>query len=131
MAWPPAAAKLVVNVALPPAPTATVPRITLPSLNVTVPVGVPAPGATAATVAVKVTAWPVTAGLTDDARATVVAAAVDGLGHGRRGAGGEGAGAREGGRQRVVADAQRHRERGLAGGVDRRGAQHACCRPGR
>src|SRR5207248_8833652 len=47
---------------------------TLPSWNVTVPVGVPAPGATAATVAVKVTAWPVTAGLTDDPRATVVAA---------------------------------------------------------
>ena len=74
MAWPPAAAKLVVNVAVPPVPTATVPRTTLPSLNVTVPVGVPAPGATAATVAVKVTAWPVTAGLTDDRRATVVAA---------------------------------------------------------
>ena len=29
-----------------------------PSLKVTVPVGVPAPGLTAATVAVKVTAWP-------------------------------------------------------------------------
>ena len=72
MAWPPAAAKLVVNVAVPPAPTATVPRITLPSWNVTVPVGVPAPGATAATVAVKVTAWPVAAGLTDEPRATVV-----------------------------------------------------------
>src|SRR5882724_9748699 len=74
MTWPPAAAKLVVNVALPPAPTATVPRTVLPSLKVTVPVGVVAPGATAATVAVKVTAWPVTAGLTDDRRATVVAA---------------------------------------------------------
>src|SRR5258707_6097362 len=74
MAWRPATEKLVVNVAVPPAPTATVPRITLPSLNVTVPVGVVAPGATAATVAVKVTAWPVTAGLTDDRRATVVAA---------------------------------------------------------
>src|SRR5262249_35855280 len=48
------------------------PRTTVPSMNVTVPVGVPAPGATAATVAVKVTAWPVTAGLTDDPRATVV-----------------------------------------------------------
>src|SRR5262249_50385543 len=70
MTWPPAAAKLVVNVAVPPTPTATVPRTTLPSWNVTVPVGVPAPGATAATVAVKVTAWPVTAGLTDDRRAT-------------------------------------------------------------
>src|SRR5215212_4674826 len=74
MTWPPAAAKLVVNVAVPPAPTGTVPRITVPSLNVTVPVGVPAPGATAATVAAKVTAWPVAAGLTDDPRATVVAA---------------------------------------------------------
>src|SRR3954447_9444339 len=74
MTWPPAAAKLVVNVAEPPAPTATVPRTTLPSLNVTLPVGVPPPGATAATVAVKVTAWPVTAGLTDDRRATVDAA---------------------------------------------------------
>src|SRR3982751_1550695 len=74
MAWPPVDAKLVVNVALPPVPTATVPRTTLPSLNVTVPVGVPPPGATAATVAVKVTARPVTAGLTDDRRATVVAA---------------------------------------------------------
>src|SRR5512142_1838291 len=74
MAWPPAAAKLVVNVAAPPVPTATVPRTVAPSLNVTVPIGVPAPGATAATVAVKVTAWPVTAGLTDDRRATVVAA---------------------------------------------------------
>src|SRR5512142_1347283 len=74
MAWPPAAAKLVVNVAVPPAPTATVPRITAPSLKVTVPVGVPDPGATAAAVAVKVTAWPVAAGLSDDPRATVVVA---------------------------------------------------------
>src|SRR5262245_39381863 len=74
MAWPPAAAKLVVSVAVPPGPTATVPRITAPSLKVTEPDGAPAPGATAATVAVKVTARPVTAGLTDDARATAVAA---------------------------------------------------------
>src|SRR4051794_35042757 len=74
MAWPPAAAKLVVNVARPPAPTPTVPRITVPSLNVPVRVGVPAPGATAPAVAVKVTAWPAPAGLTDDPRATVVAA---------------------------------------------------------
>src|SRR3954464_13679508 len=74
MTWPPAAAKLVVNVAVPPVPTATVPRTTLPSLNVTVPVGVPPPGATAATLAVKVTAWPVAAGLTDDSRAAGVPA---------------------------------------------------------
>src|SRR4051794_22418207 len=74
MTWPPVAGKLVVIVAVPPVPTATVATTTLPSLKVTVPVGVPLPGATAATVAVKVTAWPVTAGLTDDRRATVVAA---------------------------------------------------------
>src|SRR5262245_10501471 len=74
MAWPPVAATLVVNGAGPSALTATVPRTMLPSLNVTVPVGVPAPGATAATVAVKVTAWPGTAGLADEVRATEVAA---------------------------------------------------------
>ena len=38
-------------------------RVTAPSVKVTVPVGVPAPGATAATVAVKVTTWPKTEGL--------------------------------------------------------------------
>src|SRR5262245_14555683 len=48
--------------------------IFLPTKNVTVPVGVPAPGATAATLAEKVTAWPVTARLTDDPRVSVVAA---------------------------------------------------------
>src|SRR5262249_32431062 len=74
MTWPPAAAKLVVNVDVPSAPTATIPRITEPSLNVTVPVGMPAPGATADTVAVKVTGWPVPVGLIDGLRATVVAA---------------------------------------------------------
>jgi hypothetical protein len=75
-------------------------------MKMTLPVGVAVPGGTELTVAVRVTARPVTAGLTDDARATVVAA-VDGLRHGRRGAVGEAesAGAREGGRQRVVADA--------------------------
>src|SRR5262245_5446181 len=72
MAWPPAAAKLVVSLAVLPAPTPTVPRTTSPSRNVTVPVGVPAPGATADTVAVKITAWPVAAGLTDDPRTIVV-----------------------------------------------------------
>src|SRR5262249_14259719 len=62
------------NVAVPSGPTAKVPRITLPSMKVTVPVGVPAPGATAATVAVKVTPWPVTAGLSDEPSVTAVAA---------------------------------------------------------
>src|SRR3954452_21336723 len=113
MTWPPAAAKRVVNVAVPPVPTATVPRATLPSLKVTVPVGVPPPGATAATVAVKVTAWPVTAGLTDDRRATVVAAGLTVTGAAAEGlsanpmvreAVGNPKGAREGGGQPVVAD---------------------------
>src|SRR5262249_57320813 len=50
-------------------------RLTSPSGNVTVPVGGPAPGATTATVAVKVTAWPVTDdALTDDRRSSVVSA---------------------------------------------------------
>jgi hypothetical protein len=35
-----------------------VPRMVVPCVNVTVPVAVPEPGALAATVAVKVTAWP-------------------------------------------------------------------------
>ena len=50
----------------------TVARVAAPSLNVTVPVGVPAPGATAATVAVKVSDWPKTDGLGPVVRATVV-----------------------------------------------------------
>ena len=37
-------------------------RVAEPSVKVMVPVGVPAPGATALTVAVKVTAWPKTDG---------------------------------------------------------------------
>ena len=37
------------------------------------PVGVPVPGATAAAVPVKVTAWPTTDGLTDEVRVVVVA----------------------------------------------------------
>ena len=41
-----------------------------PSLNVTLPVGLPAPGAAAVTVAVKVTDCPSTEGLTEDATPT-------------------------------------------------------------
>src|SRR5262245_9447629 len=74
MTWPPAVAKLALIVAVPSGATGEVPRITAPSLKVTVPVGVPAPGVTADTVAVKITAWPVTVGLADEARATAVAA---------------------------------------------------------
>src|SRR6266516_4835510 len=47
----------------------------VPSIvNVTVPLGVPAPGATAATVAVNVTDWPETEGLTDEVTVVVVSA---------------------------------------------------------
>jgi hypothetical protein len=45
-----------------------------PSRKLTVPVGVPAPGLTTATVAVNVTLWPKTDGLTDDVRLVVVLA---------------------------------------------------------
>jgi hypothetical protein len=44
------------------------------SLNVTAPVGVPAPGATAATVAVKVTCWPVTGFAGEEVAVVVVGA---------------------------------------------------------
>ena len=51
-----------------------VPSVSVPSLNVTIPKGVPAPGAVAWTVAVSVTGWPKLDGLPDDASAVVVAA---------------------------------------------------------
>jgi len=53
MTCAPAVSELVVNVA--GLLSVPVPRTVVPSLKVTVPVGVPAPGATALTVAVKVT----------------------------------------------------------------------------
>ena len=56
---------VVLKVAV-PEPSVPVPRVVDPSMNVTVPVGVPAPGATAATVAVNVTLWPKTDGLIED-----------------------------------------------------------------
>src|SRR5438309_1107494 len=46
------------------------------SLNVTVPVGVPVPGATALTVAVKVRLWPETDGLAEEASAVALLAKV-------------------------------------------------------
>ena len=49
-----------------------VPIVVAPSLNATVPVGVPTPGATTATVAVNVTDWPKADGLTLDVSAVVV-----------------------------------------------------------
>jgi len=45
-------------------------------LNVTVPVAVPLPGETAATVAVNVTAWPTADGFTDDTTVVAVLALV-------------------------------------------------------
>src|SRR5437867_8878683 len=48
------------------------PRLVAPSLNVTVPVGVPVAGATALTVAVKNTVWPDTEGLSDEETVVVV-----------------------------------------------------------
>ena len=65
----------VVRLALPPLRVA-VPRELEPSLKVTVPVGVPLPGAAAATVAVKVTDWPKTEGFADDVTEVVVASLV-------------------------------------------------------
>src|SRR5213078_4106364 len=53
--WEPTASVLVTNVAWPEPFRVPVPRVLEPSLKVTVPVGVPAPGLLAVTVAVKVT----------------------------------------------------------------------------
>jgi len=63
MLWVPSARAEVVYVAT-PALNVPVPRVVAPSLKVTVPVGVPEPGETAATVAVKVTDCPKTLGFT-------------------------------------------------------------------
>ena len=63
----------VVKVAMPP-DTAPVPRVVTPSKNVTVPDGLPAPGATTATVAVNVTLCPEIDGFSDEAIVVVVLA---------------------------------------------------------
>src|SRR5439155_6003008 len=62
----PTASVLVVNIAWPEPFSVPVPRVLRPSLKVTVPVGVPAPGLFAATVAVKVTGCPNTDGWTEE-----------------------------------------------------------------
>ena len=51
-----------------------VPSVVAPSRKVTVPDGLPAPGATTATVAVKVTLCPKVDGLSDEATVVVVLA---------------------------------------------------------
>ena len=63
----------VVNVAIPPL-SVPVPTGLPPSRKVTVPVGVPAPGATGETVAVKVTDWPNTEGFADEVTVVAVSA---------------------------------------------------------
>ena len=73
--WLPTANAEVVNVAT-AALSVPVPMGLPPSRNVTVPVGVPAPGATGETVAVKVTDWPKTDGFADEVTAVVVSALV-------------------------------------------------------
>ncbi len=72
MVWEPTESVDNVSLAFPPASNATVPRVVAPSLKVTVPEGVPLPGGTAATVAVKVTASPEAEGLSLEVRVTVV-----------------------------------------------------------
>ena len=71
--WFPADRAEVVKVAMPPL-SVPVPIGLPPSRNVTVPVGVPVPGATGETVAVKVTDWPKTEGFADEVTAVVVSA---------------------------------------------------------
>src|SRR4051794_37481470 len=73
MVWLPASRADVLKVAVPPL-SVPVPRELDPSLKVTDPVGVPAPGATAPTVAVKVTDWPKVEGLGAAESAVVVLA---------------------------------------------------------
>src|SRR5216684_2488487 len=74
MLWAPIASELLLQVADPaasacaPQPVMVVPA----SLKFTVPVGVPAPGAVALMVAVKVTDWPNTDGFADELRLVVV-----------------------------------------------------------
>ena len=68
------AREVVVNVATSEPFSVPVPSVVAPSLNVTFPVGVPAPGATAATVAVKVTDCPNTDGLAEEVTVVVVLA---------------------------------------------------------
>ena len=69
----PAARAEVVNVATPPL-SVPEPIGLPPSRNVTDPDGVPVPGATAATVAVKVTGCPNTEGFSDEVTAVVLLA---------------------------------------------------------
>ena len=66
MVCDPAVSVDIAKVATPDPFKVTEPRVVDPSLNVTVPEGVPAPGAVALTVAVKVTDWPGDDGFNDE-----------------------------------------------------------------
>src|SRR5439155_1511772 len=74
--WEPTASVLVTNVAWPEEFRVPVPRVRGPSLNVTVPVGVPVPLVFAVTVAVKVTRCPDTDGLIEETTPVVVPGSV-------------------------------------------------------
>ena len=63
----------MLKLAIPEPFSIPVPRIAEPSSNVTVPVGTPAPGASAVIVAVNVTDWPKTDGLADEVTDELVA----------------------------------------------------------
>jgi hypothetical protein len=66
VAAPIASVETAALVALPPLNAIALPKSTPLIWNCTVPVGVPAPGGTAATVAVNVTDWPNTEGFADE-----------------------------------------------------------------
>src|SRR5207247_3581011 len=72
--WEPTASVLVTNVPWPEPSRVPVPRMVEPSLKVTVPVGVPAPGLFAVTVAVNVTACPDSDGLAEELTTVAVLA---------------------------------------------------------
>ena len=69
--WLPAVANEFVKIACPEALTATLVDVEPSIVKVTVPVRVPAPGATGLTVAVKATGWPATEGFGEDASVVV------------------------------------------------------------
>src|SRR3989442_15343950 len=83
MLWPAVVSVLVLKLAVvtpPPVDNVPVPSVVEPSLKVTVPVGLAAaalPGELTLTVAVKVTDWPETEGLVEEATTVVVSALLD------------------------------------------------------
>src|SRR5690349_4101253 len=73
--WVPTAKELVeLDDALPPDSVTGLPKAEPSTKNWTCPVGVPAPGATGPTVAVKLTGWPNGEGLVDEVTVVVVPA---------------------------------------------------------